>query len=103
MAKHFCTEKVVVRLLPKITIIFYDRQAIYVFPKGFQNGTIFHLWGAPRGDYSRKWKPFRLRLMRNTRDMSIARCHKLADRYGIVYTGTCKAVEFDKKVIEYRN
>lgn len=103
MAKYFQTNKILVRLLPKVTIIFYDRQTIYVFPKGYQNGTIFHLWGAPRGEYTHKWKPFRLRLLRNKLGMDIAKCHKLADKYGVVYVGTCRALKFDKKIIEYRN
>lgn len=102
MAKFFHTEKMIVRLLPKVTIIFYDRQTVYVYPKGYNNGTIFHLWGAPRGDYTYRWKPFRLRLLRNKRNMDIAMCHKLADRYGVVYVGTCRRLQFDKKIIEYR-
>lgn len=102
MAKFFCSDKIIVRLLPEITIVFYDRQTIYVYPKGFNNGTIFHLWGAPRWDYTRKWKPFRTRLLRKSKDMDIAMCHKLADYYGVVYVGTCRHLQYDGKIIEYR-
>lgn len=98
---RFKADKIIVRLLSEVAITFYDKETIYVFPKGCGNGTIFHRWFAPRGSYGNGWSQFRRQLLRQ-RHLDLARCHELADRYGILYVGTDKPPKLNPEDIKYR-
>lgn len=97
---RFMSEKVIVRRLAEITIVFYDKESIYAFPKGCASGTIFHRWYAPKGTYVKQWAPFRRKLLRYKR-LNIAKCHELADYHGVLYVGTDRTPKLNKKAIKY--
>lgn len=99
---RFKADKIIVRRLPEVVITFYDKETIYSFPRGFANGTIFHRWFAPRGSYSNGWSQFRRQLLRQ-RHLDMARCHELADKYGILYVGTDRPPKLKLEDIKYRD
>lgn len=100
MAK-FEKKRVIVRLLPGLVITFFDKETIYVFPRGQKNGTIFHRWVAPINTYTHCWEPFKRKLLRY-KNLSLAKCHELAICHDVNFVGTDRKVKLNKKVVEYR-
>lgn len=97
---RFKVQHVLIRRLPDVVIVFYNRETIYCFPRGYSNGTIFHRWFAPRGSYVNSWQPFRRKLLRY-KHLDIAKCHELADEHGVLYVGTDRGPNLKNKDIKY--
>lgn len=97
---RFKAKAILIRRLPEVTITFYSRESIYVFPKGYANGTIFHRWHAPLGSYTGGWQQFRRKLLRY-KHLNIADCHRLADQHGILYVGTDRPPKLEEKPVKY--
>ena len=93
-------EAVIVRRLPEVAITFYDRETIYVFPKGAGVGSIFHRWFAPRGSYTGGWEQFRRKLLRY-KCLDLARCHELAEEHGVLAVGTDRTPKLKEKRIKF--
>lgn len=92
--------KILVRRLPDVVIVFYNKESIYCFPRGYSNGTIFHRWFAPKGTYGASWQPFRRKLLRY-KHLDMAKCHELAQYHGVLYVGTDRAPQLKGKTIKY--
>ena len=96
---RFRAKKIIIRRLPWVVITFYDWKTIYVFPKGYANGTIFNRWFAARGSY-REWAAFRRKLLRY-KHLDIAKCYELAEYHGILAIGTDRPPKLEQKKIKY--
>ena len=97
--KHVYEAKgIVVRELDSLTITFKNCETIWVKPKNSLTTTVFHRWYAPKGQYTKEWKPFRRKLFRNKR-LDIETCLRLAQKHNIQSVGTTRAVKLDGDVI----
>lgn len=99
---RFRAEAVLIRRTREVVITFYDKETIYVAPRGYANMTVFHRWFAPRGSYQSNWAPFRRQLLRQ-KHLNIAKCCELANRYGVLYIGTVRAPSLKEKNVKYRD
>lgn len=96
---RFKSEGVVVREFEEMTLIFWDNNSIYMYPKAYRIGTIFHKWGAPRGFSGEHWGDFRRRLMYN-KNLTLSKCYELALTHEIVATSTVRKLDLEgRKVI----
>lgn len=99
---RFRAEAVLIRRLTDVVIVFYDRETIYVTPRGNARRALFHRWYAPRGSYQASWGPFRRQLLRQKR-LDISRCYELANKYGVLYVSTDNAPKLSGKKVKYRD
>lgn len=99
---RFRAEAVLIRRLPEVVITFYDKETIYVAPRGCGNMMVFHRWFAPRGSYQSSWGPFRRQLLRQ-KHLTGARCCELADRYEVMHIGTDRGPKLKDKKVKYRD
>lgn len=99
---RFKAEKMVVRKLNGIEIVFWDGWTIYVRESDCQRWTIFHRWFAERGSYSNGWQDFRRELMSQKR-LTYLHCFEMAAKYGIASTTTDRELKFEGKEIEVKN
>ena len=97
---RFKAKKIIIRRLPEVVIIFYSKEAIYVFPRGCGRGSLFHRWFAPKGSYGASWQPFRRKLMRY-KHLDLARCHEIANAHDVVYVGTDRKPQLNEKDIKF--
>lgn len=95
---RFKADAILVRELPELTIIFYDRQSIYIYPKNQKFGSIFNLWFSHRGAYTEGWQDFRRRLMRK-KHLTPTQCYELAIKYGVVGIGTDRRIDLTGKKV----
>lgn len=99
---RYRAKRVIVKVLPELTLVFWDWNAIYAYPEGSQQGYVFQKWHAPRGTYFKAWKPFKRRLMKR-KQLTFAQCCQLASHYGIVAGGAVGRLDFNKKAVEIRH
>lgn len=78
---RFRAKSIVVRRVNDLTIVFYNKETIYVTDDAHK-WTIFHRWYAPLGFYGKNWKPFR-RLLRVEKEITFNHCYRLAFKYDI--------------------
>lgn len=90
MGQFKAKQGVIMRDMERLTIIFKDRETIWVLPKDGSTNVIFHRWWAPIGSYKAGWGQFR-RLLYREKKLDIATCYRLAHRYGIQSMGTTRA------------
>lgn len=97
---RFRAEKVIVRDINNIRIVFYDKESIYVKDA---NGrwTVFHRWLAPRGSYNNGWRQFR-HLLLYEKKLDINHCYRLAFRYDILSQLAYKAPDLSKFKVQVR-
>lgn len=111
---RFKAEGVIVRELEQLTIIFWDRESIWVVTKDGQR-VIFHRWFAPRGSYcgrgdSRvRWRDFRRKMLRNrhpyglrSQSLSLIDCCKLANECGVLIKSTDRELKLEGRKVIYR-
>lgn len=92
---RFKAEAILVRELEELTIIFYDKESIYVYPKKEKWGTIFNRWGVFQyGD----WQDFRRRLMRK-KHLDLRGCYELALKYEILAVSTARRLNLEGKKV----
>lgn len=99
MGHRFRSEAIIVRDLEEMTLIFYDSSSIYLYPKRYRVGTIFHKWYVPRGFSKAHWSKFRKRLMYN-KHLTIADCYNLALLHEIDSRATLRALDLTGKVVK---
>lgn len=100
---RFRAEAVIVRKLPEVTIIFWDKESIYVYPIGGGGGTIFTRWADKKGSYSDYWHDFRVRMLQRKR-LSFLQCYELAAEYDqILAIHTDRQLDLSKVKVEYRS
>lgn len=79
---RFRAEKIIVRDINNIRIVFYDRESIYVRDNMNNRWTVFHRWLAPKGSYNNGWRQFRHLLLYEKR-ITFNHCYRLAFRFDI--------------------
>lgn len=96
--KHvYRAKEITVRELDSLTITFKNCETIWVTPRNSKTSIIFHRWYAPRGQYTREWKPFRRKLFRNKR-IDLETCFRLAQQHNIQSVGTTRQIKLEGKV-----
>lgn len=78
---RFRAEAIVIKKVDDLTIVFYDRERIYIKDKS-HGWTLFHRYYTQLGFYGSCWKPFRKLLMVEKR-ITFNHCYRLAFRYDI--------------------
>lgn len=97
---RFRAEKVIIRRLPDIEIIFLNKETICVFPaRG--SGTQFHRWFAELGSYDGGWRQFRDRMMK-CKSLTYLKCFEMAAEYGIANVSARGHPELNDEEIEVR-
>lgn len=97
---RFKAEAVIIRKVGDLTIVFYDKETIYVKDNG-HGWAVFHRWFAPRGSYSGGWKQFRHLLLYEKR-ITYAHCYRLAFRWEIASRANVRAPDLSKAKITER-
>lgn len=99
---RFQAERVIIRDLPEITVVFAGTATIRVYPKGHSSRVyIFHNWFGPRGSYVEYFQPFRRKLLR-TKDLTLQKCRELAEYHGVFVTSTDRSLDLSKRQVEIR-
>lgn len=83
-----------------LTIIFYDRETIYVYDSS-HGWTAFHRWYAPLGSYGHGWRQFR-HLLEYEKKIDFNHCYRLAFRHGIASQKVNKGPDLSNKAIVER-
>lgn len=96
---RFKAEAVILRDLDDLTILFKDRETIYIFPKESSTNIIFHRWFAPKGSYTAGWQDFRRALWRNAK-LDVPTIYRLGIKYGIQTMGTHRAPNIEGKKLK---
>lgn len=98
--KYYKADKVIVREINGIKIVFYDRETIYV--RGARNEwVIFHRWFTQRGSYNNSWRPFRWKLLYQ-KSIDLPQCYRLAYQHDISVQQARKEPDLSKFNIEVR-
>ena len=98
---RYRAEKIIVRRLPTIEIVFLDKQTICVFPnKG--SGTQFHRWFAELGSYDGGWKQFRERMLKY-RNLTYVKCFEIAAQFDIESVSARGHPDLSDKKVEIRD
>ena len=98
---RFRAEKILVRHIADLEIIFLNKETICVFPaRG--SGAQFHRWFAPRDSYESGWKAFRDCLMYR-KNLSYLQCFELAARYDIQSVSARGHPELDESQVKEIN
>lgn len=99
---RYRAERVIIKELPELTLVFWDWNSIYARPKtGLRQWYVFHKYHAPLGTYTKSWRPFKRRLLKS-KTLNFTKCCQLASRYEILARGAVGKLNFDKKAIEIR-
>lgn len=94
-------EATIVRELDSgLTIIFNDRESIYVYDER-GDGHIFHRWYAPRGSYGDYWRDFRRKMLRN-KFTNILQIYELAARFNVLASHTRRKLDLSKRKVDFR-
>lgn len=95
---RFRAERVIVREIGDMEVIFWDGFSIYAITPRLSY--IFQRWYAPKGSYH-TWRKFRHLLM-HRRHLTFDTICRLADRYGILATCSDTKLNWRKKRVEIR-
>lgn len=98
---RYRARRVIIRELMDITVVFWDRSSIYVYPKGTRHGYVFHKWYSPLGTYTQQWKPFKRKMLK-TKRLTLTKCFQLANQHEILYKYSVGTLDLEKKPIEIR-
>lgn len=98
---RYKAERIVIKDLPELSIVFWDKSSIYVYPKTDQAPVVFHKWFAPRYTYSNGWRQFKDKLWHLHRG-SVQKCFQMADYHGVLYQVSVGRLDFNKKLVEIR-
>lgn len=99
---RYRAERVIVRDLPELVIVFWDWSSIYIQPKsGMRQWYVFHKYHAPLGTYTNSWRPFKRRLMK-TKALTFEKCCQLAVRYNILAKGAVGRLHWEQRPVEIR-
>lgn len=101
MAK-FRAERIIIREVADLIIIFWNAESIYVYEKDSQFGSIFNNWWAYRGSYEECWAPFRRKMLRYQK-LTMTRCHELASYHNVVAVSTGRRLDLSGKKVEIRD
>lgn len=99
---RFRAEAVIVKRVDDLTIVFYDKENIYI--KDDNHGwTVFHRWFAPKGSYTGGWQQFR-HLLLYEKKITFDHCYRLAFRYDIPSQASVRPPKLnDLKIVERIN
>lgn len=97
---RFKAEAVIIRHLQEVTITFYDKESIYVFPRGCGNGAVFHRWWSPKGYYTKHWKRFR-EALRYNKHLDMEACFRIASYYEVLHEPAYVPPKLNGKKIKY--
>lgn len=78
---RFRAEAIVIKRVDDLTIVFYDKERIYIKDKAHE-WALFHRYYSQLGFYGKCWKPFRRLLMAEKR-ITFNHCYRLAFKYDI--------------------
>lgn len=95
---RFRAERVIVREIDGMEVIFWDGFSIYVTTSNITY--VFHRWYAPKGSYN-AWRKFRHLLM-HRHHLTLGAACRLANRYGILATCSDAKLNWDGKRVEVR-
>ena len=96
---RFRAEAVMVKQVDNLTIVFYDKESIYI-KDDIHGWTVFHRWFVPKGLYGETWKPFR-KLLWEEKQITFNHCYRLAFRYSIQSMANVKPPDLSKvKIVE---
>lgn len=99
---RFRAEAVIIRKVEDLTIVFYNKDSIYV-KDATHDWAVFHRWFAQRGSYSRGWRQFR-NLLLYVKNINYNHCYRLAFRWDIQSQANVKGPDLSKvKTIERFN
>lgn len=98
---RYKAERIVIKILPELTLIFWDNSSIYLFPKNGQTPVVFHKWFAPRFTYTNSWRQFRDKLW-HLHHGSVKKCFQLAYEHDVVYEISVGRLDLRKKLVEIR-
>lgn len=101
MGHRFQSEAIVVREFEDMTLIFFDNDSIYMYPKRYRVGTIFNKWFSHRGYSGAHWGKFRKRLMYN-KHLTIADCYNLALTHQVNSTATLRPLDLKGRKVVYK-
>lgn len=96
----FKAERIIIRELETIDIIFWQANSIYVFYKNTNQGAVFHNW-FEHGRYVTNWEPFRCKLLRY-QNLTMAKCYELAAYHEVDHSGMGRGLKLDGKSVELR-
>lgn len=94
----FRATSITIREFDTLTIIFKDKETIWILPNNASTNIVFNRWFAPRGSYSAGWQDFRRKLFRNKR-VSLEYCYKIAKKHQIQSMGTTRSPSFRDEII----
>lgn len=95
---RFHAEKIIVREIGGMEIVFWDKYSIYV--KDATHCFVFHRWYAPRGSYG-EWKKFK-QLLLQRRHLQLVDVFELADKHGILFKRAVRHLQWKEKAVEIR-
>lgn len=102
---RYKAERIVIKDLPELVIVFWDNSSVYVYPKNErQSVVVFHKWFAPRYTYTNGWRQFKDKLW-HWRCGSMKKCFQMASNHGILYQVVVGKLDLREKPVEirYRN
>lgn len=95
--------KILVRHLKELTIVFWDTETIYVLDKNSGMRHIFHRWFLrQRGYYTTSWAPFRDELKKR-KGLTVMKIYRMANYYGIAYSADFRTLDYKSKDVEHKN
>lgn len=95
---RFKAEAIIVKDMERLTIIFKDKETIWVLPKTMNINIIFNRWWTPLGSYTAGWQDFRRKLYRNKK-LDVPTIYALARKHEIQSMGTIREPNLgDKKI-----
>lgn len=100
----FHADKVTIRVLPEVTIVFLRPRYIVVVPTTPPaRPAVYFAIPFPRlGDYNGAWRWFRRQLWRQ-KNLTVEHCMRLASRYPVIEMGTARRVELEDKTVEVKH
>lgn len=96
---RFKAKAIVMRDMESLTILFKDKETIWVFPKHASTNIIFHRWWMPKGSYGAGWQDFRRAMFRNAQ-LDVATCYRLCAKYRVQSMGTARAPDITGKTVK---
>lgn len=95
---RFLAERVIVRRVDDLEIVFWDKYSIYVEWPGFRY--VFHRWYPPKGTYD-EWRKFRQLLLRR-KSLTSRDVFELANAHEVLFRYADGTLEWNKKPVEVR-
>lgn len=100
MAKYEA-ERIIIKVFPRLTLVFADAKSIYAFPEADTRYYVFHSWYAPIFNYRDHWLPFKKALLKR-RYLEASTCFELAAQYGVPYKTMSGKISLADKPVELR-